>query len=393
MLSETVHQESLLHIPLVSQLIDDPSVRIAIRGVDSWWTYAGVVDRRVDGFNPFQGVVFAGRHSHLAEWLPHRRGSARKFNHDDRLVNEVLFAVHDYLHVWAYRWIARLWPELGFGYAQIGPDNFEDMVFCHLLSEAAATVGLDYWYLSCENLNKAAPIGTAKKGLTVSYREDLLGEYRMFCPGLEIQHSSFFETIANFYCTGSFPGFSAEDMQLSPSLRGWLVHELEYGKLQRQYCREWFSYLSGGRIRLSPSRLGRALSDASPKHEALMRELGALLWAKVKNGDTADSGFRFDPDRVWSAGAPREMRFQFLNLNQVGLPNTRRLAKISGRSATFLIHQYIAQLDYGAFPKDGMPFFDLVYRRGDLALAESLLRGFQRVERGECEPRDIFLYN
>jgi hypothetical protein len=391
--TDDLDRESLLRIPLVAQLLSDSSVAIACRGVDMRWSYAKSIDRRVSGFNPFQGVVFTGRNSCLAAWLEQPGESARRLNFDDRLVGEVLFAVHDYLHIWSYRWIARLWPELGFGEAEIGPENFEDMVFCHLLSEAAATVGLDYWYLSCVELNDIVPIGSAKRGLTVSYREDHAEEYRNFSSGFDVQCESFFGLITQFYCSGQFPGFSAQDLQLSPVLRGWLMHELEYGQLQREYCREWFAYLSAGRVRLSPKQLGRPVAHDGPKHEQLMREIGALLWAKVKQGDLADSTFRFDPDRLWTSDGSRDLRFQFLNLNRTGLPSAARWARLSDRSATYLIHQYISRLDYGAFPKEGHAIFDLIHRRGDLALAESLLGRFPKVEAGSCEPRDIFLYN
>lgn len=390
---EAIDRESLLNIPLVSQLLRDDSVKVEARGVDARWSYAKVIGRSVSGFNPFQGVIFTGRNSSLSNWLERPRGSARQLNFNDRLVDEVLFAAHDYLHIWSYRWIARLWPELGFGEAEIGPENFEDMVFCHLLSEAVATVGLDYWYLSCVKLGDVVPIGSAKRGLTVSYREDHAEEYRLFSNGFDVQRESFFQLIARFYCSGQFPGFSAEDMQLSPVLRGWLMHELRYGKLQREYCREWFAFLSGGAIRLSTKQLSRPVAHDSPKHEHLMREIGALLWAKVKQDDFADSGFRFDPSRLWSSEASRDLRFQFLNLNSVGLPSIAGRAKLSGRSTDYLVRQYLARLDFGAFPKDGHPIFDLVLRNGDLALAESLLGTFPRVEAGSCEPREIFLYN
>lgn len=388
-----VERESLLNIPLVSQLLRDSSVRVEARGVDSRWSYAKLIDRSLSGFNPFVGVIFTGRNSALAGWLDRPNESARKLNFEDRLVDEVLFAAHDYLHIWSYRWIARLWPELRFGEAEIGPDNFEDMVFCHLLSEAVATVGLDYWYLSCVDLNDVVPIGTSKRGLTVSYREDHAEEYRNFSEDFAVQSESFFEVIARFYCSGQFPGFSAEDLQLSPVLRSWLMHELKYGKLQREYCREWFAYLSGGRVRLSQKQLSSAVEHGSPKHEHLIREIGALLWAKVKQDDFADSGFRFDPGRLWSSEASRDLRFQFLNLNSVGLPPATRRTKLSGRSTTYLVRQYLARLDYGAFPKDGHPIFGFVLGNGDLALAESLLGAFPRVEAGACEPREIFLYN
>ena len=295
-----LHPESLLRIPLAAQMFADPSVELVVRGIDSRWAYSGIVGRRVDGFNPFHGAVFVGRHSHLERWLPHRTGSARPFNRKDGLVGELLFAVHDYLHLWCYRWIARLWPELGFGTAPICRSNFEDMVFCHLLSEAAATVGLDYWYLACVELDDVVALGCARTGLAASYREDRKEEYRRFNPKLDVQSPAFFETMTRFYCDGVFPGFSAEDMAMSPVLDRWLAHELGYGELQRRYCREWFAYLSGGAVRLKEPDLARPVRGSRPRQRRLAAEISELLWAKVKCGDPCRPDHVFDRAALWA---------------------------------------------------------------------------------------------
>jgi hypothetical protein len=391
--TEPLHPESLLNIPLVAQLFGDDSVSIQVRGVDARWSYADVVERRIDGFNPFHESIYTGRHSHMADWLPHRGGSARSFNHQDRLVSEVLFAVHDYLHIWAYRWIAHLWKDLGFGVREIDSGNFEDMVFCHLLSEAAATVGLDYWYLSCIDLNDVVPIGSARKGLTISYRESQRSEYRRFDGAFNAQDPSFFGLIASFYCSGNFPGFSASDMLCSPVLRQWLLHELEYGRLQRRYCREWFAYLSNGRVRITGAALDKPVAHDSPRHQKLIRELGELLWTKVKHPEPVDSGYRFDRQRLWSSDTNRLQLFQFLNLNGTEVPKPLQAHRLNARSRTYLLHQFFAQLDYARFPKDAVPVFDFLYRKGDLALAAALLNSFHRISPGSQEPRDLFLYN
>ena len=68
--------ESLLRIPLARHLFGDSGVAIVVRGVDARWWYADVVGAKLAGFNPFAGAIFAGRHSNLAEWLPHRAQSA-----------------------------------------------------------------------------------------------------------------------------------------------------------------------------------------------------------------------------------------------------------------------------------------------------------------------------
>src|SRR5207237_1319288 len=81
--------------------------------------------------------------SPLAEWLDDPAQGVRELNQDDALLTEVLFAVHDYLHVWAYHLVRDAVPDLGFGRPPASEAELEDHVFCHLLTEAVATVGLD----------------------------------------------------------------------------------------------------------------------------------------------------------------------------------------------------------------------------------------------------------
>ena len=367
---------------------------IRVRAIDSRWAYSGIVASRVDGFNPFAGAVFAGSHSHLARWLPHRHGSARPFNREDGLVGELLFALHDYLHIWCYRWIAELWPDLGFGTAPITRANFEDMVYCHLLSEAAATVGLDYWYLSCVRLDEVVPIGTVHEGLTVSYRHGFEEEYRRFHPRLFVQSPDFFDRLTRFYCDGVFHGFSAGDMERSPALRRWLIHELSYGELQRRYCREWFAWLSDGAVRLKEKDLGRPVRGSRARQRRLAAEIGARLWAKVKQDDPCESAFRFDPAALWrpSDGGPRH--YQFVNVNRDGLPDRETAAALPAVSFRHLLHQYIAGFDHAAFPDEAVPLLSLMYEERNLEVGRCLLDGFARVPTAPVEePLSMFLYN
>lgn len=387
-----LHPESLLRIPLAAQLFADPGVAIVVRGIDSRWAYSEIVGTRIDGFNPFHGAVFVGRESHLARWLPHREESARPFNRKDGLVGELLFAVHDYLHIWCYRWIASLWPELGFGTAPITPANFEDMVFCHLLSEAAATVGLDYWYLACVRLDEVVPVGSVHQGLTVSYREEHGDEYRRFHPSLEVQRAGFFETLTRFYCDGAFRGFSADDMERSPVLQRWLAHELGYGDLQRRYCREWFAWLSGGTIKLKDSELGRPVRGSRARQRRLTAEIGERLWAKVKRNELCAADQGFDSERLWSPPAgPR--RYQFVNLNRDGLPAKESVAGLSAISFRYLLHQFIAGFDHGEFPDDALALLPILYGERNFELGRCLLQGLTRLPASPQEPLSMFFYN
>ena len=95
------------------------------------------------GFNPFLRSLFYANNSALSRWLAGPYGSARDYNEGDHLVREVLFAVHDYLHCWSAAAIAVLAPRSRFDTGPILRDNLEDFVYCHLLTEAAATAGLD----------------------------------------------------------------------------------------------------------------------------------------------------------------------------------------------------------------------------------------------------------
>jgi hypothetical protein len=388
-----LHPESLLRIPLAAQMFADPDMSVVVRGIDSRWAYSEIVSRRIDGFNPFEGAVFVGRHSHLARWLPHRSGSARPFNRKDGLVGELLFAIHDYLHIWCYRWIGALWPELGFGTAPITRLNFENMVFCHLLSEAAATAGLDYWYLACVELNEVAPIGSAYQGLTVNYRESMEDEYRRFDPRLKIQSPAFLETLTRFYCDGAFPGFSAADMEKSPVLRQWLGHELSYGELQRRYCREWFAYLSDGAVALKDSELARPVKGARGRQRRLTARIGELLWAKVKSGEPGTADYRFDRDRLWRPPAARPLCYQFVNLNRDGLPDREKAAALSEMSFRYLLHQFVAGFDHAAFPDDALALIPTLYAERNFELGRCLLKGMKRVPASAQEPLSMFFYS
>jgi hypothetical protein len=388
-----LHRESLLHIPLLAQVFDDPGFRIVRRGIDARWTYNDLIAARVDGFNPLTGCAFIGAQSHLDRWLPHRHGSARPFNGKDELVPEALFVVHDYLHVWTYRWIRALRPELGFGTAPITRRNFEDMVFCHLLSEAVATVGLDYWYLSVVELRDVVPIGTLQRGLTVSYREAWRDEYRRFCPALRVQHPSFLERLTRFYCDGVFVGFDADDLAASPAIDAWITHELRYGQLQRRYCREWFGYLAGECLALDAAQFDAPLSFDVAWRKRLTRDLAERLWAKVKQGDLCTAPAAGDLDEAWSASPARAADFRFLNLNRCG-PVSPDAVKAMGEDAfEFLLRQYAVRFDYDAFPDEAIGVFSLIRTERDFAVGDRLLKDMKRHPVAADEPRDLFLYN
>src|SRR5919106_1328808 len=335
--------------------------------------------------SPLRSAVFIGTHSRLDRWLPHRHRSARPFNEGDALMPEALFCAHDYLHSWTYHWIDCLQPDLGFGCSPITTANFEDMVFCHILSEAVATVGLDYWYLSTIDLNEVVPVGTVQKGLTVSYREEWSEEYRRFNPGLTVQHPAFLGQLTRFYCDGVFVGFDAADLQQSPALHNWILHELTYGRLQRRYCRQWFAYLAADDLRLSDKRLDAPIACDEAWKQRLVGEIGERLWAKVKKGEMCAAGLRLDPERSWKAPVKRAPDFRFINLNRCEAVSPAAVKSMPKEAFEFLLRQYIARFDYEAFPAEALGVFNLMREEQDLSIGERLLRGIKRLPQGIAE--------
>lgn len=381
-----------MQIPLVRHTFEDESVTLMRRGVDSRWLYDGFFRGTVTGFNPLSSTLFYGTHSHVDRWIRNRQRDARDFNYNDKLVNELMFVVHDYLHLWAYQWVHHLAPrEVGFGVKALTADNIEDHVFCHLVTEAAATVGLDYWYLSTLKLNEVCDIGSNFGELTVSYRQEHEPEYRRFSRGFTAQRPSFFRDVASFYCTGRFKGFSKRDLGRSPRLLGWLSHELGYGVLQRQYAREWYAYMSRRQLAFTPKQVRRPVRCSKPWQRQVMDQVGELLWDKVKN-DRLNVAPRLMPrDRVWRAGSRKDVDFRFTNLNCVDMQVERKRIKLDTEDKfRFFFRQFVARLDYAKAPAELMQLSKALVELRDLDVVRSVFRGLPRIRKTPGEPRDIF---
>jgi hypothetical protein len=389
-----MHPESLLRVPLVRHLFQDKTVTLEARGVDNRWRYQGVTALSVTGFNPFVGKVFYAAVSPFARWLSQKEGSARALNEGDVLMKEVLFAVHDYLHVWSLFVINELHPQLGLGVAPITKRNVEDLVFCHLLTEAAAVVGLDYWYLSTVDLDREVPIGTVTTSLAIGYHERYASEYRRFNPTFAVQDPGFFATIANFYCDGVFPGFDVADLKQSPRILTWLRHELVYGQKQREYIRLWLSFLSGGRVQYAPSELTSVVRAKAPWQRRLIRELGARLWDKVKSDRVNGEGRPIVTGDAWKSPKGQRPDFRFVNANAVDPSGLAEIAKWENAqtNTSLYLNQYISRFDYSAFDPTLKRLLPTLLERKDVALIHDLFRGQKQLE-PRSEVLDLMIVN
>jgi hypothetical protein len=389
---EAVDPESPLRLPLVRQMLTDPTVRLQARAVDARWHDEGVLRTSIAGFNPFVGAIFRGRSSAFDLWLQDPTRGARPFNHKDRLLRSLLFSVHDYIHVWATRLMQRLAPELGFGLGRVTADNFDDQLFCMLLSEAAASVGVDYWWLCAIDLGEALPIGTrVRGGLTTSYHERDRGEYRRFHPELDVQSLGFFGDLCGFYCTGEFVGFDADDLARSPLLLAWLTQELRYGERQREICRSWLAHLADGDLVIPEEQLTAPLDTDARGRPALVAAVGEALWRKVKQDEMQAIPAADAPPVQSPAG--RAPDFRFRNANAVDDDELFAPASRSAEEFEHLFAQVVSRCDYGAFDRELLKLFPTLLEKRDPGLLRSVLRGQPRLPPGDAEPRDLLVLN
>jgi len=388
----------LLSTPLIREALSDPHIKIVKRGIDNNWVYEGISKKSVTAFNPFHCTIYIAETSALAEWIKHGKQNDRKFNEGDFLVGEALFLAHDYLHAWAVLYIQEQLPELGYGTKKITAKNIEDFAFCHIVTEAVATVGLDYWYLSTIDFNSLTDLGTKTKNLTVGYHERDLREFKKFNPDFVAQNPAFFESVAQFYCTGEFTGFSLVDIRRSPKLLGWLEHELSYGQKQREYTRAWLQHLSGGAVSLNPKALGDPILAHRPWQVKLLRNLGQALWKKVKNGERALFKSKKLSKNVWRCPPERALDFRFTNsrsLSELDISSIKDLPHFD-ENFTYFFNQFICSHEYKTFPKEFLAILRYIEEKKDL---ESLFLLFKKLNvkrlpfRKESEPRDLFFPN
>jgi hypothetical protein len=309
---------TFLDIPLVHDMLSDRSIGFTKRSISNQWFYEQLSPFSLVGFSASTGQIMYGEKSQLALWLNNPQSSVRTHNLADRLTKEVLFAVHDYLHIWAYQAINELMPKLGFGHAEITPANFEDFVFCHLLTETVATVGLDYWYLSQTDLSETLSMLTSASQLTTAYNRHFPKEMKQLNLSFEVYDPSFFTRLASFYTSGVFAGIELQHLKKSPALWRWMEQELLYGEKQRGYTRTWLNYISGGTCLKKQENSDGAVSLKEKWKLQLIESLGRLLWQKVVLNETIHFSKKLT-SRNWQKPQQTSevIDYRFFNLNSV----------------------------------------------------------------------------
>lgn len=373
-------QDNPVMVPLFQQMLNDPNVRIQTRGIDCDWIYKKFIDESVSGFNPFENTIYLSQNSAASKWVKAKYKNFRKHNLMDRLMIEYLFMMHDYLHIWGYQWISRLAPQIGFGKNAVNGKNFEDFVFCHLLTEAIAVVGLDYWFLSTVDFCNMTNVGSNTGLLTVSYHVKNDDEFRRFNPKFNTQHVDFFKFIAEFYCTGVFYGFDRNTLIQSPITLSWLNHEISYSSLQRVYSRQWINTLQNQGRTFTKRELEQPVDCSKKWKKELISEIGKLLWDKIKNDVPHYSGKKV---RYPYLKNPKHPYSEMMNLNKIRLEG----------SENFNMHfnQLISKYRFSDFDHQEVEIIRILKDKKDIKLIESFLKMKKPLPVSKNEPTFLFM--
>jgi hypothetical protein len=378
-MKKKIHAESLMQIPLVRWMRENFS--FSERAIDHRWHYQKAAPATFGGFQPFSGKIYYGTNSCFAEWLKNSYGPTRDLNQNDNLVKEVLFAVHDALHIWSIGEIQKFKPKLGFGIKPIDRKNIKDFLFCHLLTEATAVCGLDYWFLSKNLINDYCDIGTNVRSLTVNYFEEDRSEYLKFHPNFNPQQKSFLMDLTNFYCTGEFEGFDVGDFRKSPKLVHWLIHELRYGVNQRNYAKDWFSFLSGDAHLKKISEI--TLSASESWQQELANKIANQLWNLAHGKNLKPHTIKWSDH--WKA-PKNTFDFRFSNLNAMKAQTKRPMKS----DFEMFFYQFMVKHNFDSFPEDRAPLLKKAMESGKVATVKSVFKNVQKL-RSRNEPKDLFL--
>ncbi|MCH9685510.1 MAG: hypothetical protein K0V04_29020 [Deltaproteobacteria bacterium] len=379
-------------IPLLQAAVSDERVQVVTLGVDRKWRYQHIASRCTAGWNPFCSEVYVSVNSALDGYCRQPGADVRDHNENDDLASEAAFMAHDYLHIWSLHELRDIDASLLPGAGQITADNLEANVAWMLATEAVATVGLDYWFLSQRGFRDRLDAGSLLTTLTVSYESSMSREYHQYRPDLEVMSPGFLSEIATFYCHGAFAGFSVSDVRRSPATLRWLRHEVSYGEKQRIYTRQWLRHLAG----LPPVAIGRLGGPVQlpSRFEDVLAELGRRLWRLVVEGDGGRRPTTVDRE-AWR-GAPREFAdFRYDNVLAMSPDELAKVVKdgaFERVSAPYLVEQILRAR---RCPDDEPSQLAMghVVGRGEPSLALWAAQQLPPLEHphATCGPRELFI--
>jgi hypothetical protein len=231
--------------PFFSYFKKQRLTKLVPRPYDSRWKYLGIVKKFQSGFNAYSGKIYYNQISELSLWIQTGIVPENRLKRTN-LVNEYLFLTHDFIHHWGMLQIETFLRKfLKKSLYSMAPEN---QVFFLLLTEAMATVGLDYWVLSQFPLGKQFNLEQDYHQLTITLSPSQVENIKKVKSDFTIHKKKLFSEIVAFYLSGEMQGFDVQDIEKSPDLKKYIVHELEYGEMQRSYARIWVDQIWHRRV-------------------------------------------------------------------------------------------------------------------------------------------------
>ncbi|MDX3977158.1 hypothetical protein [Shinella sp.] len=334
---------------LVQALVSFGDSVISYRPIDSRWQYTDIIQKSLAGFNPLSLKVFVPQISCAALVLSPPAAyekvlpAMRKYGSTNWLLYDVFYCLHDYVHcrVMAEA-AARLSPDL-FSPSCVGEEGLrQNILYCLALSEVAATVGLDYWYLCCSEHRQGLLFQNGFTALTTAYTYD--EECETPADGF-VQSVEFFRAIFSLYMPfrdNHLPNFP-ETVKTSP----WFAREVRQAHLFSRLMDRWLS-----RLDLRTPRYERRSITSSDELENLRDHIVEQMWRIFKNGELSLFQIPSNPPdpfgRVKFSTAPFDPRF--INIrhtpNWKSLPFSSQCDTLSSRQFAYMAAQYVASFDY-----------------------------------------------
>lgn len=351
-------QRLFAQFPFVQFIIEQERVSIVKRPVDMRWHYKGVIPISVAGFNPLRHRIFYGEHSYFQKLIEVEKNA--RCERTDWLLYETFFIVHDYMHIWAISKMLPSFPHCLDDNALSNPVAIADLAFILLMSEAVATVSIDWWTLARFDLSSILKSRTNFRCLTTTFQMTGLSNAQTIDPTFQVMGPNFFEWLATGYCTGEFAGFDSAEKSALRQHAPWIEKEKEYGKKQREFILRWIGYLSQD-VKVDSQMHFQLNTNRCDAIRSMASDLWSIFGDKLPSELSVCTQFVALPSKI------KKPEFEFVDLaHAFPMLSSMDLNTLTDRQFGFLSAQWVSYRAWG--PKLGIDAekFDLIIRDRDV---------------------------
>lgn len=355
------------HHPLVQFVFEQDEAPLTRREIDTTWHNKNIIPIPTTGFNPWAKKVFHGRNTYLEKFLC---PDAHPLIDDvDSCLNEIFFAVHDYVHVWCIARLLPHFPHCAQPGALAGGAYNRDFAYLLMMSEVVATVSIDFWYLLYADFKQDIGSDCRFTTLTTIMKRTDIDKARTISPGFSVRSPEFLEWLAKAYFHSAFDGFEAASYSTLNEIAPWLMREKWLSGAQRRIGSNWLSYLSG-----LPCNGEQPIEFEldTERGAAALEEISAELWELF---GTARPD-RLCADMNWNISLPAmdtsRIDFRYVDLTKLDrrfLPG--RDTDFSDNQFFYLAAQYISLFDWSeSYGMSGEDFKELTRTKNWAAILE-----------------------